>query len=237
MPSTSINDTVNFYMAIGAVITYQQKAPNNYVGLKIKDIELHFFGLKQLKPATNFSTCFLRVDEIDTFYNHCRAGLKALYGKIPLKGIPRINQIKDMPAYGARQFVLVDPSGNYIRVGQPIAKTDSLLFEENGKKPASGTALGKASELADRLANGKEDFEEALRVIDKALKNDAGDEADITFKLLVLKMSIAHRTEDPKAAKQLQPTVIKQLAKIQDHHLIKDEIAIFENIQEELGLR
>ncbi|MGN7821636.1 hypothetical protein ACTJJB_16000 [Chitinophaga sp. 22536] len=236
LPSIAINDTLNFYKALGAIITYQQKAPNNYIGLKIKDIEIHFFGLKQIKLETNFSTCFLRVNDIDTFYNNCRTGLKALYGKIPLKGIPRINQLKDMPAYGARQFVIVDPSGNYIRIGQPIAKKDSLLFEENGKRPASGTALSKAYELADRLANGKEDAAAAIRTIEKALKDDAGDEPDITFKLMVLKMSIAQRSEDLKTAKQLHQTLKKQLSKMQDLHAIKDDIHIFESMSAELGL-
>ena len=38
-----------------------------------------------------------------------------------------------MTTYGVRQFVVVDPTGNYIRIGQPIEKADSLIFKENRK--------------------------------------------------------------------------------------------------------
>lgn len=76
LPSISINETVEFYKAIGSEITYQQKAPNNYIGLKLKNIEIHFFGMKQIKPDANFSSSYLVVDEIDVLYNFCREGQK-----------------------------------------------------------------------------------------------------------------------------------------------------------------
>mgnify|MGYP000923873694 CR=1 FL=1 len=202
LPSISINDTKEFYQAIGSEITYQQKTPNNYIGLKLKNIEIHFFAMKQIKPEANFSTCYLIVDDIDNFYNRCRDGLKKLYNKIPIKRFPRINQIKDMPTYGVRQFIIVDPSGNYIRIGQPITKTDSLLFEENGKKPKGGTKLSKAYELADRLANGKEDLQASIKVIDKIFSAEANsNEIENYFGLITLRLDIAHRLDDMETMK------------------------------------
>jgi len=237
LPSTSIKETLEFYQAIGSVITYQQKAPNNYIGLKIKGIEIHFYGLKQLKPEANFSTCYLIVDDIDVFYNICREGLKSLYGKIPVKGIPRINQIKDMPTYGVRQFIIVDPSGNYIRIGQPIPKTDSVLFEENGKKPQSGTSLAKAYELADRLANGKEDWEAAIKVIDKVLSEDNEEkELDILFKLIILRMDIAFKMDDTEIAKQLKKKGEVILNQIGKSNAIKEDVFNFKCISKEMRL-
>jgi hypothetical protein len=238
LPSASIKETLEFYQAIGAVITYQQKAPNNYVGLKIRDIEIHFFGLKQLKREGNYSTCYLIVDDIDTLYNVCRDGLKSVYGKVPIRGIPRINQVKDIPTYGVRQFIIVDPSGNYIRIGQPIEKTDSVLFEENGEKPAHGTALEKAFELADRLANGKDDWVAAIKIIDKVLSQDHGkeDQKILLFKLITLRLDIANKMEDIGISKQLHQQGERLLDQIQSSGGIEDEVANFNRIAKDIGL-
>jgi hypothetical protein len=230
LPCVSIKETLEFYQAIGSEITYQQKAPNNYIGLKVKGVEIHFFGMKQIKPDANFSSCYLVVDEIDVFYNLCRDGLKNVYGKIPIKGIPRINQIKDMPTYGVRQFIIVDPSGNYLRIGQPIPKTDSVLFEENGNKPQKGTALTKAYELADQLANGKDDLKTAIAVIDKVLLSDDKSELDTLFKLISLRLEIANRTDDTVKVKELINQGNDLLKNIKDKSLILTDIEIFNTI-------
>lgn len=230
LPSNSINETLLFYKAMGCTITYQQKAPNNYIGLKIKNIELHFFGLKQLKPESNFSSCYLRVNDIDKLYNDCRSGLKQQYGKIPLRGIPRINPIKDIPNYGVRQFVIVDPSGNYIRVGQPIAKENSVLFEENGKKVQKGTRLAKAYELANRLANGKDDLKAASEVIDKILVSNDNSEADTLFRLITLRMDIANRDEDEGKIRELFIRGKDLLEQIKDTSSVDEDIETFNQI-------
>lgn len=203
LPCTSINETENFYKALGAVVTYKQKVPNNYIGFRLNNIEVHFFALKQLAPANNYSTCYLVVQDIDHFYETCRAGLKSLYSKIPLKGYPRINPLKDMPAYGVRQFILVDPSGNYIRVGQPIEKTDSLIFAENNKAPITGTPLAKVHELGSRLADSHGDFETAARELDKALvAPDTNDKFNL-LKVLILRADVALRLQDGERFSEL----------------------------------
>lgn len=193
LPCTSINETEIFYKALGAVVTYKQKAPNNYIGFRLNDIDIHFFALKQLTPAQNYSTCYLYVTDIDLLYETCRAGLKSLYNKVPLKGLPRINPLKDIPAYGVRQFIIVDPNGNYIRIGQPIEKTDSLIFAENNKAPLTGTPLAKAYELGSRLADSHGDFIAAAKTLDKALAiADTNDSLNL-LKVLILRADVAQR--------------------------------------------
>lgn len=231
LPCVSIKETLEFYQAMGSQITYQQKAPNNYIGLRLKEIEIHFFGLKQLKPDANFSSCYLVVDDIDVFYDLCREGLKNLYGRIPVRGIPRINQIKDMPTYGVRQFIIVDPSGNYLRIGQPIPRTASVLFEENGKKPQKGTALNKAYELADRLANGKDDLEAAIKVIDKVLAEEPDlKEMAILFKIITLRLDVAHKMDDIKTMKQLIGKGRELLNQLGENNSLKEDIANFRRL-------
>lgn len=203
LPCTSINETETFYKALGAIVTYKQKAPNNYIGFSLSGIEIHFFALKQLKPAENYSTCYLYVTGIDALYETCRAGLKSLYNKVPLKGVPRINPLKDISAYGVRQFIIVDPSGNYIRIGQPITKTDSLVFTENNKAPVAGTPLAKAYELGSRLADSHGDFETAARTLDKALTiADKNDSLNL-LKVLLLRADVAQRLGDEERGVEL----------------------------------
>jgi len=43
--------------------------------------------------------------------------------------MPRIGAIGDM-SYGVRQFLLTDPGGNIIRIGQPLAETDAAASDD-----------------------------------------------------------------------------------------------------------
>ncbi|MTI26453.1 hypothetical protein [Fulvivirga kasyanovii] len=103
-----------------------------------------------------------------------------------------------------RQFVIVDPSGNYIRIGEKIEKERSVLFEEDGQKPGKSTPLRKAYELANRLANGKDDPETAASVIDEALASNTNAEPEIRFKLIVLRLDIANRFEGVEKMKIME---------------------------------
>jgi hypothetical protein len=135
------------------------------------------------------------------------------------------------PLYGVRQFIIVDPSGNYIRIGQPIPKTDSVLFEENGKKPQKGTALTKAYELADRLANGKDDLDSAIKVIDKVLSEttDSDELVDI-FRIIILRIDIAHKMDELETMKQIIKKGNEILNQLDERNLLKEDIANFRRL-------
>jgi hypothetical protein len=126
LPSHSISETLAFYQALGFQVIYQQQRPNSYAVVKLRGIELHFFVLKSRQPSGNYSTCYVVVEENDPLYESFKACIRTLLGKMPLRGVPRVNPLKDIPSYGVRQFIIVDPSGSHIRVGQPIEKTPSL---------------------------------------------------------------------------------------------------------------
>ena len=103
-------------------------------------IELQFFVLKALEPADSYSTCYVLVSDVDTLYQAFTDGLRAALGRVPSRGIPRINPLKDM-SYGVRQFIVVDPGGNYIRIGQPIA-TRPALTTRDGRTTGTGARSG-----------------------------------------------------------------------------------------------
>ena len=119
LPCRSIDDVLAFYEALGFAVTYRQERPNTYAVVARGGIELQFFVLKALDPAASYSTCYVLVSDVDSLYAAFTAGLRAATGRVPTRGIPRIGPLRDM-AYGVRQFIVVDPGGNYIRIGQPI---------------------------------------------------------------------------------------------------------------------
>jgi hypothetical protein len=72
---------------------------------------MHFFSYADLSPLENYAQCYWRVNDVDTMHAECvGAGL-------PGKGTPRLTPVGEKP-WGMREFALVDPNGNLIRVGQ-----------------------------------------------------------------------------------------------------------------------
>jgi catechol 2,3-dioxygenase-like lactoylglutathione lyase family enzyme len=65
LPCASINEVLEFYVAMGFEITYQQARPNTYGCVKRDNIELHFFTMKGYEPANSYSTCLVITQDAD----------------------------------------------------------------------------------------------------------------------------------------------------------------------------
>ena len=124
LPCRSIDDQIAFYEALGFEVTYRQQAPNMFAATQRGAIELQFFTMKGYEPADSYSTCYVLVSDVDTLYADFRAGLKQALGRVPSRGLPRIGPLRDM-SYGVRQFLLTDPGGDIIRIGQPLEADDA----------------------------------------------------------------------------------------------------------------
>jgi hypothetical protein len=75
------------------------------------EVGLHFFLASELDPWTSIAGCYLYVDDADALYREWLAlGL-------PAAGIPRLHGAPGDTDYGLREFALVDPDGNLLRVG------------------------------------------------------------------------------------------------------------------------
>jgi len=196
LPCRTLQPVVDFYAALGFETTFLQKSPYPYAVVERGSIELHFFGMKQYDPAQSFSGCYLLTDDVDGLYAAFRAGLKAAYGKVPGRGLPRIGPLKDM-SYGMRQFLMTDPGGNSIRVGQRTG-------EDQHHRPAPRETFERALHMADLFADSKEDLPGAARIIDRVL--DLEDERPTPVqhvRLLVLRGDIARRLGDDDLARRL----------------------------------
>ena len=112
LPCRSINATSEFYKRLG----FEGGAHefNSEYGIFIRGaVELHFFTHRELLPAESSAGCYIRVLEVESFYAACSAlGL-------PSAGIPRMDRLEDKP-WGLREFAIIDPDGNLLRIGQVI---------------------------------------------------------------------------------------------------------------------
>ncbi|MFT2017849.1 bleomycin resistance protein [Streptomyces sp. 796.1] len=161
LPCRSIPETLAFYRALGFDVTFEQTRPNPYAVVQRGDIGLHFFGMSRYDPAASYSTCLINTDDVDGLHRAFRSGLKAAYGRVPTRGLPRIGPLRDT-TYGVRQFLVTDPGGNCLRVGQPNG--ESL---EHAPYPTG--AFTRALHLAALLGDAKGDHRHAARVLDRAL--------------------------------------------------------------------
>ncbi|MFF3331226.1 bleomycin resistance protein [Streptomyces sp. NPDC002888] len=189
LPCRTLQPVLDFYTALGFEVTFQQRSPNPFAVVERGGIELQFFGMKQYEPAESFSTCYVTTDDVDGLYEAFRAGLKAAYGRIPTRGLPRVGPLKDM-SYGVRQFLMTDPGGNCVRVGQSTS-------EDPRHRPAPDGTFAKALHHASLLADSKEDPAGAAKVIDRVL--GLGDERARgvqLLQLLALRADVAERLGD-----------------------------------------
>ncbi|NVJ26290.1 MULTISPECIES: hypothetical protein [Myxococcus] len=193
LPCVELEPTLEFYGRLGFEVTYRQRAPNPYAATRRGGAHLHFFGLKELKPEEVYSCCLIIVEEVEKLHEGFSAVLREAYGKIPVRGIPRITRMKK----GQTRFTLVDPSGNsvmFIRRDEPNGYGDD--------EDASATHLGKALKTARRLRDFKSDDATAAKVLDAALrKPDAGTTLE-RARALVARVELAVALDEPARARE-----------------------------------
>ncbi|MER5982942.1 VOC family protein [Streptomyces sp. NPDC001787] len=191
-----IRPVVDFYTALGFGTTYLQTSPYAYAVVERGAIELQFYGMKEYDPAASHSGCYVLTEDVDGLHTAFREGLKAAYGRIPTRGLPRIGPLKDM-SYGVRQFLMTDPTGNTIRIGQPTS-------DDPSHRPAPKETFARALHMADLFADSKQDLPGAARIIDRVLNlEDEHPTPAQRLRLLVLRGDIAQRLGGTEPAREL----------------------------------
>ncbi|NTX56037.1 hypothetical protein HUA74_16200 [Myxococcus sp. CA051A] len=196
LPCVALEPTLEFYGLLGFEVTYQQRLPNPYAATRRGGAQLHFFGVKGLDPLAAYSCCLIIVDEVEELHEGFAAALRKTYGKVPVRGVPRITRMKK----GQTRFTVVDPSGNsvmFIRRDEPGGYGDD--------EDDSATLLGKALKTARRLRDFKSDDATAAKVLDAALKKpDAGTPLE-RARALVARAELAVALADlPRANQSLR---------------------------------
>lgn len=223
LPCQTIQPVIDFYTALGFEVTFLQKSPNPYAVVARGDIALGFFGMKKYEPSGSYSTCYVLTDDVGGLYEAFRAGLRAAYGKIPSRGIPRIGPLKDM-SYGVRQFLMTDPGGNCVRVGQPTS-------EDPHHRPAPQETFARALHNATLFADSKEDPAGAAKIIDRVLGLEDERPTPVQLvRLLVLRGDVAWRLGDETTAVcALERATAVQLTDAEQES-VRDDLARLEDL-------
>ena len=167
LPCASLPETLAFYRALGFEVTHEQTRPNVYAATRRGDVNLHFMGIKGLDPAKAYSTCLVIVPEVEALHRTYADALRRTYGKLPVRGAPRITRMKP----GQSRFTVVDVDGNSVIYIRRDAPDD--YDEGDGPEPTSH--LGKALRAAARLRDFRTDDDAAAKVLEAALRRpDAG---------------------------------------------------------------
>lgn len=156
LPCVSLAETLDFYQALGFEVTYQQASPYVWAATKRGGLDLHFYGLKEMKPEECHSCCLVQVEDPEPLHQTFSEALRTKFGKLPVAGFPRITRFKP----GQTRFTVVDPNGNsvvYLRRDEPEGMDPKL------------TGLPKALVTATRLRDSKNDDASAAKVLDVAL--------------------------------------------------------------------
>jgi hypothetical protein len=199
LPCASINDTLEFYVALGFEITYQQSRPNTYACVKREGIELHFFTLKGYEPKDSYSTCAVLVPDLAGLHLTFSDGLRSHFGKLPAAGMPRISKLNKANSDGQLRFNIIDPGGNWVRFAQ---RGEQPAENDEAAPPKEGpTKLSRVVHAADWLVEAEGDFEKAAHMLDKALEHHESAPVVHRVQALVLRAALAISLEDRPLAK------------------------------------
>lgn len=114
MPSRDLYATLGFYERLGFESIGEPPERWGYVILRRGGIQLHFFEDADLDPLTTAHGCYVYVEDADALHTE--------WDDIGVPNDPVTGSRLQGPVstdYGLREFALVDPSGNLLRVGSP----------------------------------------------------------------------------------------------------------------------
>jgi catechol 2,3-dioxygenase-like lactoylglutathione lyase family enzyme len=112
MPCHDMPGVIAFYHRLGFVLMGDWYAMG-YAILRRGAVEIHLFRHLAHQPEAALSGCYVRVADADRLYDDwSRLGLAD-------HGIPRLVPPENK-SWGMREFAIVDPSGNLMRVGSMI---------------------------------------------------------------------------------------------------------------------
>lgn len=218
LPCVSLDETLDFWQALGFNVALKQRAPNAYAVLRYDDYELHFFGLKQLNPQDNFSTCLVIVPEVEQLHHTFAERLRASMGKVPIKGFPRITRMK--PAQS--RFTLTDVAGNSVIF---IKRGDEDTAAADEYKKAGQTPLQQAIALASRLRDFKNDDAAAAKVLDTALARYKQEPSFDYARALAARIELAVAMDEHDHARELRAQFEQLPLSESDRQTLSHELA------------
>jgi catechol 2,3-dioxygenase-like lactoylglutathione lyase family enzyme len=196
LPCADLDPAIAFYEALGFAKTYRQLKPNPYAVLQRDDFQVHLFGIGGFDPEQSYGTTIVSVPDPDALYQTFAAGLRARYGKLPVKGIPRITRPRKRfgTVYG---FSVVDLGGNWLRVSGQGAESHSA----DTTAPEEASGLARALAAAARLGDAHGDEPKALRTLENGLRRYPEATVADRARALLYRAELAVRLENEPLAR------------------------------------
>lgn len=192
LPCGELDEAIAFYEALGFKRTYRQIRPNPYATVTLEDIQIHLFGMDGFDPAQSYGSVIIAVPDPDSLYRDFAARLRAVYGKLPVAGIPRI--LRPRKKYGTvTGFSVVDPGGNWLRI---YRLGDSE--QEDSAEKAEG--LTQIIYVAARLGDARGNEALALKTLASGLTRFADSPAIDLAKAHLYRAELAVRVNDRELA-------------------------------------
>lgn len=113
LPARNLDEIRDFYSRLGFRPWFGPDGRWPYEILSRGNLVMHFYHDPALDPYSNNGGCYWRIPDADSLH----AEFASL--DLPGQGIPRLTPPASHP-WGMREFALVDPSGNLVRIGSPL---------------------------------------------------------------------------------------------------------------------
>ena len=128
-------------------------------------------------------------------------------------------------SYGVRQFLVTDPDGNQMRIGQPTS-------DDFSHRPAPEDMVGRALHTARLFMNSKEDSEGAAKVLDHLLADEG---ASLTLQqrveVLVLRTDVAVQLDDLPRAREAAAEAGRIGLGAEEWAALRDELRRLEDLR------
>lgn len=184
------DEHLEFYTALGFELIYYQKAPYRYASVFKENVgEFGFYGMRNYEEDGNQGGCVVSVPDVRSVYEELRANLKAYYGKIPQKGMPKMSRL-NKTAEDWRTNI-TDPSGNTIIISEALGDSTNLMEEEEQRVKSLTSKFEKSYASAYRFAHSKEDYLASRNTLEVAFNKYRDDASDLfLFKAKVLQAEV-----------------------------------------------
>ncbi|WP_375235500.1 bleomycin resistance protein [Winogradskyella sp.] len=110
LPMRNKNITKNYYINELGFTELVNVDYKEYLILKKDNIEIHFFEFKSLNPKENYGQVYIRLENIEAFYQSLLDNDIAIHPNGPLQNKP----------WGHKEFALLDPDSNLLTFGKKI---------------------------------------------------------------------------------------------------------------------
>ncbi|WP_174552871.1 glyoxalase [Nocardia harenae] len=219
-----LGETLDFYKTLGYAVTYEQTRPYCYGAVQRPGYDLHFYAAKDgdSTPAADLG-CLVMVGEVEQLHAGFSAALRAKYGKVPARGIPRITRMRP----GQTRFTVYDPAGN----GVTYIRHDEPAMEYGGSSRLTG--LAKVIDNARILRFSKQDDRAARRALESGLrKHGATATALERAHALADLVEIAVAEQDSARAAELRGKIAELTLTAEERTVIAEHLRIATDLAE-----